>query len=315
MKKRVFKEIGFSLLFILLALLLIGAASRALKPERNDYGAVWRAFLAEEKDSMDYLYLGSSYAYCDISPAAVQAQSGLCGYCMAGPEQTMGISYWYLRECLKTQSPRAVFIEGTALHFEEYQGYTQVNLAYMPMGLNRIAAAFTVAEPELRTGILFDLYFYHDRWKEVGVQEAWRGIMPAPRSELRGFTPADGVAENMDKAPFTRAPQPDAVYEKNLAWLQKTVDLCKREGITPVVIFHPTYSQLPAETYDRIAQDVAAMNGVLYFDLSRSAEDIGLSPLTDYFDAGHLNAGAAERFSRWLGDFMRENVPVLGDIE
>lgn len=313
MKKRVCKELFFSLLFIAAALVLIIAASRALKPARHDYGAVWRDYLAEEPDSMDYLYLGSSYAYCDISPAAIEQSTGLTGYCMAGPEQTMGISYWYLRECLKTQSPRVLMIESTALHFKEYQDYTQVNLAYMPMGVNRIAAAFTVAEPELRTGILFDLYFYHDRWREVSLSEVRDGLLPVQPSGLRGFTPVDGVAENMDKAPFVRQPQSQDVYEKNLGWLKKIVALCLDEQITPVVIFHPTYSQLPDEWHERMAQDMAAMDGVLYFDLSRSAERIGLDPLTDYFDAGHLNEGGAVQFSAWLGEFMRENIPALAE--
>ena len=181
------------------------------------------------------------------------------------------------------------------------------------MGLNRIAAAFTVAEPELRTGILFDLYFYHDRWREVGLSEVRQNLLPAQPSGLCGFTPADGVAENMDKAPFTRQPQTEDVYEQNLGWLQKIVDLCVSEGITPVVIFHPTYSQLPDEWHERMAQDITAMDGALFFDLSRSAEDIGLDPMTDYFDAGHLNEGGAEQFSAWLGTFMRDNIPSLAE--
>ncbi len=309
MTKRIAKEAFFALLFVLTALFLIGAASRALKPERHDYGAVWEDFLAEAPHSMDYLVLGSSYVYCDIDPAAVEESAGLSGFCMAGPEQTMGITYWYLRECLKTQSPKAVLIEGTALHFREFQDYTQVNLAYMPMGFNRLAAAFTVSEPELRCGILFDLYFYHDRWKEI--------FPPAPEPDsavfgrLRGFTPVEGTAENMDKAPFVRQPQPDAVYEKNLRWLKKAAALCQSRGITPVLLFNPTYSQLPPEAMERAARDAAAVDGLLYFDLSRSAGDIGLDPFRDYFDAGHLNAGGAGRFSRWLGAFLRENVPAL----
>lgn len=325
MKKRILKEAAFALAFIAAALALMSGASRLLKPERHDYGAVWADYLAQPRDSMDYLYLGSSYVYCDVDPAAVEDASGLRGFAMAGPEQTMGISYWYLRECLRTQSPRAVIIEGTALHFEEFQDYTQVNLAYMPYGLNRIAAAFTVAEPELRTGILFDLYFYHDRWKELyGDLIPGGAVLRQPRlrmaaqpaageeqDSLLGFTPVEGVAANMDKAPFTRQPKSEQVYEKNLSWLQKTVELCKAEGITPVVVFHPTYSRLPQKWYERIAADVAAMGGALYFDWNADGESMGLDPMSDYFDAGHLNAGGADTFSRWLGAFLRENVPAL----
>lgn len=310
-KRIVFKELLWALLFVLAAGALLGCASRMLKPERTEYGAVWRAFLAEPEDSMDYLYLGSSYAYCDVSPAVIEQETGLSGYCMAGPEQTMSITYWYLRQCLETQSPRAVFIEASALHFARFQGFTQVNLAYMPMGVNRLGAALTAAEPGLRTGILFDLYFYHDRWTEITAEEALRALAPAQPDERRGFTAVQGTAENMDKAPFEREAQSGQVYLENLGWLRKTAALCQERGITPVVLFHPTCSRLPQEWYARIARDMEDTPGVLYFDLSAQAEACGLDPMRDYFDAGHLNEGGAHIFSGFLGRFMQQNVPAL----
>ena len=169
--------------------------------------------------------------------------------------------------------------------------------------------------PSLRTGILFDLYFYHDRWREVGLSEVRQNLLPAQPSGLRGFTPVDGVAENMDKAPFTRQPETEDVYEQNLGWLQKIVDLCVSEGITPVVIFHPTYSQLPDEWHERMAQDITAMDGALFFDLSRSAEDIRLDPMTDYFDAGHLNEGGAEQCLGLAGDLYAGQYSFTGRMK
>ena len=47
--------------------------------------------------SLDVLYLGSSYAYCDINPSLIYAQTGLTGFVLAGSEQPLSITYWYLR--------------------------------------------------------------------------------------------------------------------------------------------------------------------------------------------------------------------------
>lgn len=149
------REPIFALLFLLLSALLIGLLSLALRPVRTDYGAVWGPYLAEPRDSLDYLYLGSSYAYCDVDPVVLYDRTGLTGYVLAGPEQTLSQTYWYLREALKTQDPALVVLEGSALAFQKYQSYTQVNVGYMPAGLNQLGAIFTAAEPELRTGLLF----------------------------------------------------------------------------------------------------------------------------------------------------------------
>ena len=154
------KERIFAAAFAVLAALLLGLAGLALRPARVNYGAVWGPYRAEPADSLDYLYLGSSYAYCDVNPALVYDASGLTGYVLAGPEQTLSQTYYYLKEALRTQSPQAVILEASALHFARYQSYTQINVGYMPFSRNKLAAIFRASEPELRTGLLFELYFY-----------------------------------------------------------------------------------------------------------------------------------------------------------
>ena len=221
------REPIFALLFVLLAGLLIGALSLAFRPLRADYGAVWGLYLAEPEDSLDYLYLGSSYAYCDVDPAVIYDRTGLTGYVLAGPEQTLSQTYWYLREALETQSPGLVVLEGSALAFQKYQSYTQVNVGYMPFGLNRLGASFTASEPELRPGLLFPLYFYHNRWTELTVSEAAAALLPSDTDTLKGFTPVSGVFAQIADGPFTREAQPEDVYEENLDWLARIAALCK----------------------------------------------------------------------------------------
>ena len=69
--------------FLLTAALLLHVCGNNLRPAHTDYGSTWQAYLAEPKDSIDVLFLGSSYAYCDWNPAVMYAESGLTGY--AGP--------------------------------------------------------------------------------------------------------------------------------------------------------------------------------------------------------------------------------------
>ena len=133
------KERIFAAAFAVLAALLLGLAGLALRPARVNYGAVWGPYRAEPADSLDYLYLGSSYAYCDVNPALVYDASGLTGYVLAGPEQTLSQTYYYLKEALRTQSPQAVILEASALHFARYQSYTQINVGYMPFSRNKLS--------------------------------------------------------------------------------------------------------------------------------------------------------------------------------
>ena len=303
------REPIFALLFLILAVFVIGILSLAFRPVRVDYGAVWGPYLAEPEDSLDYLYLGSSYAYCDVDPVTVYDRTGLTGYVLAGPEQTLSQTYWYLKEALNTQTPSLVLLEGSALAFQKYQSYTQVNVGYMPFGLNQLGAIFTASEPELRTGLLFPLYFYHGRWKDLTAAEAAAALLPSETDTLKGFTPVSGVFEQIADGPFTREAQPEEVYEENLSWLSRIAALCRKHGITLALVFHPTYSQLPTDTRQRIADDAAALD-ILFYDWTEGSTSIGITPTLHYYDPGHLNQEGAAIFSSWLGDFLTDELAL-----
>lgn len=313
MKKKV-KELLWAAVFLLTAAILLQTVSTAFRPLRTDYGAMWKPYLSQEKNSLDYLYLGSSYAYCDVDPQAVYDETGLNGFVMAGPEQTLSQTYWYLKEALRTQKPRLVILEGTALQFNEYQNYTQINVGYMPQGINRLGAIFTASEPELRLGLCFDLYFYHGRWPELTRQEMKEALLyDGSDDTLKGFMPMEGACGQTDGDIHYRTPREEEVYQDNLEDLDRIVRLCEKEGIQLVVVFHPTYSRFPVETYDKMCSDVERLSGdVLVWDLSQDALEIGLTLELHYYDAGHLNHLGAEAFSRWLGNYMVKETGMCG---
>lgn len=318
MKKRNWREPLFALALVLCAALLLQLAGAALRPAHDTYGSTWRAYLAEPPQSVDVLYLGSSYAYCDINPAVIYDETGLTGYVMGGSEQTLALTYWYLREALRTQSPSAVVLEISGLWFKPYQAFTQINVGYMPFSPNKLGAVFTASEPGLRLGLLWDLYFYHSRWKEVTPEDLRRALSPAETDFYKGFTPAVGVFDQTAQGPFvTRSAQPGEVYADNLAWLGKIAALCREEGITPVFTLNPTYSQRTPAEYARAQADVEALGAVLY-DWSCSFALLGLDPTRHLYDGGHLNREGAEIFSRRLGRLLADELglsprPQSGD--
>lgn len=296
------KEWIWAVAFLLLTGFLIHLAAGFLRPSYTVYGSTWKAFLAEPENSLDVVWLGSSVAYCDICPAVVYERTGLTGFVMAGGEQTMAITYWYLKEILKTQSPAAVVIEGTGVFFREYQSYTQQNITAMPLSRNRLGAILTGAEPELRRDLLFDLSFYHERWKSPGTD----GFRSTRWDEYKGFTPMEGHTENAGKAEWVADRDISAqTYQENLAWLVKALELCSAHGIQAVVTIHPAYSRCTPEAYERLREELARqVPEALFCDWSESFDEIGLIPTEHLYDGMHLNQDGAAVFSAWLGEYL-----------
>lgn len=294
--------------FLLLTALLIHLAAGVLRPAYTTYGSTWKAFLAEPEDSLDVICLGSSVAYCDVDPAVIYTNSGLTGFVMAGGEQTLSITYWYLKEILKTQSPSAVVLEGTGVFFKTYQSYTQKNISTMPVSLNRLGAIRTAAEPDMRADLLFDLSFYHERWKELSAADLrrtqWDGY--------KGFTPMEGRLENVESALWVADRElPEKVYGENLVWLGKILELCRERDIQAIVTIHPAYSRCTPEAYEKLGREIAQMDpDAVFCNWSADFEAIGLIPAEHLYDGMHLNRDGAAVFSAWLGEQLTERFGI-----
>ncbi len=311
--KKTKNEFLWAVAFLLVTAMLIGLVSAVLRPApRTTYGSTWNAFLAEPENSLDVIWLGSSFAYCDVNPAVVYENSGLTGFVMAGGEQPLSITYWYLKEIFKTQSPSMVILEGTGLYFEPYQNYTLANVSVMPASVNKLGAIFTASEPELRTELLFSLAAYHDRWKTLGVGDIKKLFAGYQWDAYKGFTPMEGSKEGAGETVYEDGRYVDPqVYTDNMAWLGKILALCEERGVQSMVVFHPSYTRFSEETAARMGQEIQAISpNTIFCNWGADFERIGLTPTQHIYDAGHLNQAGAEVFSAWLGKELNANYGV-----
>lgn len=311
--RKLLREAGFAALFLLLTVFLLQLAGAVLRPPQVSYGSTWRAYRAEPKNSIDVLYFGSSYAYCDYDPVEVYRETGLTGYVMGGSEQTMSITYWYLREALDTQNPSAVVIEPTGVFFERYQSFTQTNLVYMPFSLNKLGAVFTAAEPALRPGLLFDLWFYHDRWREVTLSDALERLSPARPDEKKGNTPVQGTAQELPGAPVRSGMSISGEqYQENLNWLDRCLSLCRARKIPVLLLVNPTYSQYLPEVYGELEEHVRRTAPEAHFvNWSDAWDALGLTPALHLYDGGHLNHDGAILYSHAVGRLLQEELALV----
>ena len=303
MKKETRKELCA---IILLAALLISFAalgSALLIPKRQNYGSTWGRYLKEEENSIDVLFFGSSISYCDVVPSVIWEEAGVTSYVMAGPEQTLPITYYYVRETLKTQSPKAIFIEVTGAFFKQYQDFTKVNIGYMPWGMNRLAASFTAAEKQERAGLLFPLYNYHSRWDTLTREDFAVALKGYSADALAGYTFLNTATEMTGLKP--RDEDFDAEnYEKNIVYLEKIAALCEEKGIQPVFYIAPTYWRLTDEHLAMLTADIESMANVRFIDFNAGDGLSDYDPKQDFFDLLHFNCYGAEKFSVRLAQLL-----------
>lgn len=304
------KKEALALIASLLVLaLLLAFLTRLLTPKQHDYGSTWGHYLAETPDSTDLLFFGSSLVYCDVAPAALWEASGLTSYVMAGPEQTIPTTYYYVKEALKTQSPQAIFVEITGVFYNRYTNYTKTNIGQMPWGVNRLQATFETAEPEVRSGLLFPLLFYHDRWSSLTADDlkiTFRGYEPDP---LAGYTylstycQTDGVYE--------RTIAPDAENQaRSVAALKQIYELCMERGIRPVFFVAPALGRIPDEAMEPLKAQIRDWEGAYLLDCNEQFDQIGADETRDFHDTLHYNVSGAYKFAGFLSGWIKTELAL-----
>ncbi|OQB53713.1 MAG: hypothetical protein BWX97_00427 [Firmicutes bacterium ADurb.Bin146] len=301
--KKHYKEMLAILIFLVITVITITVLTNITMPKRYDYGSTWKSYLKEPKHSVDVMFFGSSLVYCNVVPSVIYENSGVTSYVMAGPEQTIPISYYYIKQSVKTQTPKAIFLEASAMFFEKYQNFTKVNLGYMPFSANKLEAIFKTAESDEIPGLLFPLYNYHTRWSSLTLGDLKTGIFGYEKDIYAGYTYLDKIEPQTE--PWPKGELFDAsTYKENLDYLKKIADFCKKKDITLIFYVSPSFSTLNPENLALLKKDVSGIKNLIFIDLNEKIDDMNIDMRTDFFDLMHFNCLGAEKFSVYLANLI-----------
>lgn len=300
------REILSILLVLVLFFLVFQSIGKLLIPELDVTGTDWKSYQKEPENSIQVFFVGSSTVFCDVSPAVVYDRSGVTSYDIAGPQQNMPISYYYIREACKTQKPEAIMLELKGLFLPQYTKYTIANYVYMPFSLNKLEAIFKTARQEDVMGLLFPLLNYHDRWNDLTLAELKQRLQPVSTAVNAGFM---GRSVTEEQTGITYDAVTDAFMETGVQYLREIADFCREQDIALYLYLSPSTSVLDPDTKAAVEAAVQDLNLAGYYDFSteEAFQEIGLDMKTDWSDSLHLNKDGAEKFSACLGELLLQN--------
>ncbi|MDR1689568.1 MAG: hypothetical protein LBS21_13305 [Clostridiales bacterium] len=285
--------------FFLAIIYAVNIFSEKTLPYRDGYGCLWRQYLLEEKNTADIMFFGSSLAYCNAVPSVIYDETGYSSFVMAGPQLTIKQTYYYMKEAFKTQSPKLVFLETSAMFFSEFTDYTRINISYMPYSENRVMASLFAAEGAERLGCLFPPYNYHELWADYFNEKKKEELKKEYKIDLlAGYTfLKDTVAQdkNRDRSLTDYSKK---TYDGNLKTLIKIADLCEKNEAQLILYSTPMYKPLNPEYYQYLERDTKGL--AAYYNFNDEKDKIGFDMENDFYDIFHLNYRGAIKFSKYL---------------
>lgn len=307
MKRTAVKAAGF----VAGLCILLFCMSRVLTFKDHDGIYSVTNFYELKDNTVDVLVLGSSHAYTDINTGILWREHGIASYVLAASSQSVWNSYYYLKEALKTQSPRLVVLEGFSLSadgdFPE-DSIAIKNTYGLKWSKNRVEAIKASVPEERQVEFLLGYTQYHSRYSYLTGEDF--GLVPEGQQDWKGtylltrMQPCEAL--EMDEcAGYV------PLSEKTEKYYRAILALAQEKQIPVLVIVNPCvnineYDQEKYNTAQRIAEEYQ----VPFVNYTRMTDELQIDFAVDMADKSHLNYKGSYKLSAELGNYIAEHYDI-----
>lgn len=290
-----------------LAVLLVLCMS-VLSFKHEDGSLPMRNYYDLPGDTVDVLMVGSSHIGMNVNTKQLWDEYGIAAYKCWGSTQPIWNSYYYLNECLKTQTPKVIVVDVHGATFSyEYSDYVlqTKNLMGMKFSANKIEAVKTSAPKESWADLLLELPAYHYRYGELTEQDfeyfPWNH-----HPEMKELSNASmDIVYPFQMIDISKTEGIEPLEEKEERYLRKIIDLCNERGIPLELVVAPyQLSEGELKRYRAAAEIAEEYSTVHFTDFNETYMDYGISTAKDYVDPGHLNKTGVPKYTRAIADIL-----------
>ena len=287
------------LCFMLVAAVVLGYGLYVLTP-KYDYGICSITNLyQQEENTIDVLVLGTSMAYSAVNTNLLWAEYGIAAYNLCGAEMPYWISYYYLLEALKTQSPRVIVLDAQpATYGMDYPARGRIIMS--TFGIRdlkyRLEAIAVSAREEEFLSYALGYPQLHSLYDEVIPEDF---VFP-PTNNGRGAS-WKGFIEYNETERLTRPNQTEwstasrPLSPKQQEYFEKILALANERGINVLVVGFPTPYYASDVPYYNTLQSIAESYQAMFINYNHPDYQLKWDYSRDFADNQHLNLRGSTR--------------------
>lgn len=265
------------------------------------------SFYKMEKNTVDVIFFGSSHCYNSIQPNVLWGEYGLTSYVMASPGQSVGPSYYLMKETLKYQKPKVIVLETFFFWLKrKWRADASLHQAIDGMRLGKtklelIGGFFPDLSWKEKLPYLFPFLMTHSRWSDLNNSDFHHDDF------LKG-----GVLN------FSQIPQPEPEFpvkskiipDLSKEYLEKMIALCEENGVQ-LVLYAAPLGEDEAYRYDvvqgvNLSLEKYAAKRKIPFLFCQKTGDPEIDFETDFYDGGHLNYYGNVKVSKYIGEWLQK---------
>ncbi|MDE7009170.1 MAG: hypothetical protein K2P07_13615 [Lachnospiraceae bacterium] len=260
----------------------------------------------QPEHTIDVMMMGSSHIHCNVNTALLWEKYGIAAYDYSGAEQPLWMTYHYLKELYKYQSPEVIVLDlyAPARYKEDYQyDWISENIFGMRFSLNKLEMMAVSVEKSKFFQYFPSFTVYHSRYDNLEEDDFsnffWNS---GEKEDFKGYTPYwKRTPQIRTEVTETRK---DGLTEKSELYLRKIIKYVKDKDSELVLMAAPyVMTGEDMRTFNKIAE-IADEEGILFVNFNHMYEKIGLDFLEDFNDESHLNYWGGCKFTDFLGEFL-----------
>jgi hypothetical protein len=272
-------------------------------------------FYAEDKASMDVIIMGSSNSYCTVDPIVLYDEYGITSYDFSSSSQQMNMAYLYMKEALKTQSPKLIAFEVNYLVGDtlDYENTSALRWGYtcMPLTVDKIKSIYnsTGGFNADFVSYVFPIFFYHTRWNELAKTD-FTYFYSDKTSYTKGYNESDKVYEEQVYLEGYDSYGEAYIDERNIEYLDKMIELCDENNIELILFKSPREGWYKYDT--EATRQIAAERNLDFIDYNELYYngEFEIDTTSDFRDYEHLNNSGARKVTLHLGNYIKENYDI-----
>lgn len=303
MKKHILKITLFSIVFII----LLSYISNILRFRYSEGITPLEDLYSYPKNTIDVLLVGASCISVDLNSAIMWKDYGIASYALWGECQSMWNSYFYIKEALKTQTPKVVVLEAYHLtQYEEYELYVpQIkNTIGLKFSLDKIMNIIASVPKGSRMDILLGFPTYHYNYKAFKI--------PVRKPDLinKHTLPCEKTKVTKLKNIDVKENDTMLLSEKQIIYFMRIVELLKEKNIPLVLVIFPLgYDKHERMMFNNIAK-IASENNIPLLDFNLMYDEIGFDNSTDFYDKKHTNYSGMLKVNGYLEKYLKKNYNI-----
>lgn len=294
--------------FALLTALVLSYTAYVLTP-KYDYGMCSMLNLYRQpRNSVDVLVLGTSLAYAGVNTNILWREYGIPAYNLCSAEQPFWISYYYLVEALKTQTPAVILLDAKpAIYERDYskEGRTILSTSGIRPPWTRYQAIRACVGADEALDFALVLPKLHRNYERLTAQDfvyppdnggrgrSWKGYIEKNETEKH-------VRPSLVWVPTRRA-----INAREEEYARKIFALANERDIPVLLIGIPNADYAYDHMYYNTLWSIAEEYGVEGINYNDPSMRYGLRYSTDFADWQHLNVKGSVTFTQKLGADIR----------